>query len=161
MKKNVIVATSLLLTFIIMSACSAENADKTQQIDDLQKQVEELKKQVEQQNQGEIVSEQQSQPTQAIQQSESLQQQVPPSQSLQQQYDSQNAQVSVEEAKATAVAHSGLDINDVNFVKQKYDFDDGIQEWEIEFVHGTTKYEYAINAMTGAIIKFEMDSIYD
>lgn len=61
----------------------------------------------------------------------------------------------------TAVAHSGLDINDVNFVKQKYDFDDGIQEWDIEFVHGTTKYEYAINAMTGAIIKFEMDSIYD
>ncbi len=116
---------------------------------------------MEQQNQGETVSQQQVQPTQSIQQSESLQQQVSPSQSIQQQYDPQNAQVSVEEAKATAVAHSGLDINDVNFVKQKYDFDDGIQEWEIEFVHGTTKYEYAINAMTGAIIKFEMDSIYD
>lgn len=59
------------------------------------------------------------------------------------------------------MAHAGLDINQVTFVKQAYDYDDGIQEWDIDFVYGTTKYEYTINAMTGVIMKFEVDSVYD
>lgn len=49
----------------------------------------------------------------------------------------------------------------MTFVKQKYDFDDGIAKWEIEFVVNTNKYEYDINASNGDIVKYQVESIYD
>lgn len=69
--------------------------------------------------------------------------------------------IDVESAKQAAVAHAGFNIANVTFVKQKYDFDDGIAKWEIDFVVNTTKYEYEVNAANGAIVKFKMESIYD
>ena len=153
MKKTVLGVISLLSVVILVSACGGGNANNnSQQVDELQKQVEELKKQVEQNNQSNAVSQQPAQ-TQV--------QQTQPVQPIQQPYGQQNVNVSVETAKATAVSHAGLDINQVTFVNQAYDFDDGIQEWDIDFVYGTTKYEYTINAMTGAVMKYEVDSIYD
>ena len=68
--------------------------------------------------------------------------------------------IDVETAKANAASHAGFNVGNVTFVKQKYDFDDGIAKWEIDFVVNQTKYEYEVNATTGAIIKFEIESIY-
>lgn len=183
MKKNVLGIIGLLSVVVLVSACGGGNVNNSnQQVQDLQKQIEELKQQVEQNGQSNSAPQQQVQQTQPVQQqvqqTQPVQQQVQqtqaaqqpvqpnqqpvqPIQPVQQQYGQQSAAISVETAKANAVAHAGLDINSVTFVKQKYDFDDGFQEWELEFVYGTTKYEYTVNAMTGAVMKFEMESIYN
>ena len=71
-----------------------------------------------------------------------------------------NAQgIDVEKAKLIAVQNAGLDINNVTFIKQKYDIDDGIAQWEIEFVANNNKYEYEISASDGRVLKYEMESI--
>ena len=70
------------------------------------------------------------------------------------------ATIDVEAAKQNAVAHAGFNMANVTFVKQKFDYNDGIAKWEIDFVVNQTKYEYEVNATTGAIVKFEMESIY-
>ena len=72
-----------------------------------------------------------------------------------------NAQgIDVEKAKLIAVQNAGLDINNVTFIKQKYDIDDGIAQWEIEFVSNNNKYEYEISASDGRVLKFKMESIH-
>ena len=71
-----------------------------------------------------------------------------------------NAQgIDVEKAKLIAVQNAGLDINNVTFIKQKYDIDDGIAQWEIEFVANNNKYEYEISALDGTIMKSKLESI--
>ena len=73
-----------------------------------------------------------------------------------------NAQgISVEEAKNIAVQHAGFNIANVTFVKQKYDFDDGIAKWELEFVVNTNKYEYEVSASNGTVLKYQVESIYN
>lgn len=69
--------------------------------------------------------------------------------------------IDVEAAKAIAVANAGFDINSVTFIKTKYDFDDGMAKWEIEFVVNTNKYEYDISAANGMIIKSKVATIYN
>ena len=58
----------------------------------------------------------------------------------------------VEEAKEAALKHAGLTSQEVTFIKEELDYDDGITEYEIEFVTSTTKYEYEINAADGAVL---------
>ena len=58
----------------------------------------------------------------------------------------------VEEAKEAALKHAGLTSQEVTFIKEELDYDDGITEYEIEFVTNTTKYEYEINAADGAVL---------
>ena len=71
-----------------------------------------------------------------------------------------NAQgIDVEKAKSIAVQNAGLDINNVTFIKQKYDIDDGIAQWEIEFVANNNKYEYEISASDGLILKSKVEAI--
>ena len=71
-----------------------------------------------------------------------------------------NAQeIDVEKAKLIAVQNAGLYINNVTFIKQKYDIDDGIAQWEIEFIANNNKYEYEISASDGRVLKYEMESI--
>ena len=73
-----------------------------------------------------------------------------------------NAQgISVDEAKNIAVQHAGFNIANVTFVKQKYDFDDGMAKWELEFVVNTNKYEYEVSASNGTVLKYQVESIYN
>ena len=69
--------------------------------------------------------------------------------------------IDVEQAKSIAVQHAGFAMSNVTFVKQSYDFDDGIAKWEIEFVNGTNKYEYEIAASNGSVYKYKVESIYN
>ena len=68
--------------------------------------------------------------------------------------------IDVEQAKNAAVTHAGFNVGNVTFTKTQYDFDDGIAKWEIEFVSGSNKYEYEINATNGAIFQSKVESIY-
>ena len=60
--------------------------------------------------------------------------------------------IGLEEAKEAAVKHAGLSGDGVTFTKEELDYDDGRAEYDIEFVTGTTKYEYEISAEDGAIL---------
>lgn len=65
--------------------------------------------------------------------------------------------ITEEQAKAKALSHAGLKESDVNFVKCKLDFDDGIRIYEVEFYSDNKEYDYEINAETGDIIKYDYD----
>lgn len=65
--------------------------------------------------------------------------------------------ISVDEAKSIAVNHAGLMINQVRFSKAKFEKDNDRVEYEIEFHVGETEYEYAIDAVSGAILEYYID----
>ena len=61
-------------------------------------------------------------------------------------------------ALAAALKHAGLASNDVQVLKNKLDWDDGVQEYEIEFYSGNTEYDYTVNAQTGAIRSYDAEN---
>lgn len=65
--------------------------------------------------------------------------------------------LSMEDAKAKALSHAGL--SEATFTKEKLDRDDGRQEYEFEFYAGNQKYEYDIDAKTGAVLSQEKKNI--
>lgn len=60
--------------------------------------------------------------------------------------------IAIEEAKEAALKHAGLSGEEVTFIKEELDYDDGRTEYDIEFVTSTTKYEYEIGADDGAVL---------
>ncbi|MCD8130290.1 MAG: PepSY domain-containing protein [Lachnospiraceae bacterium] len=66
--------------------------------------------------------------------------------------------ISVDEAKEIALNKAGLSSSDVTFKKAKLDRDDGIMVYEIEFYYGRTEYEVKVNATTGVIVEYEVDT---
>ncbi len=71
-----------------------------------------------------------------------------------------SGQISVEQAKAKALAHAGLTANQVTFVQQHLDWEHGRQVYEIEFYtnSGYTEYDYEIDAVNGSVISFDYDA---
>lgn len=67
------------------------------------------------------------------------------------------ALLTAEEAKATALAHAGLAEAEVSFTKVKLDRDDGCDEYEIDFYKDNVKYEYEIDALSGAVRSCEKE----
>ena len=61
-------------------------------------------------------------------------------------------QVTIDAAKAAALADAGLAVSDVTFTKEKLDWDDGIAVYDIEFLTADTEYDYEIDAATGAVL---------
>lgn len=54
--------------------------------------------------------------------------------------------------------HAGLTESQVTFIKAKLDFDDGRWEYDVEFYTAShQEYDYKIDALTGAILKFDYD----
>lgn len=68
--------------------------------------------------------------------------------------------ISVEQAKEIALSHAGKTADQVQFVKIKQDWEHGRTVYEIEFIANDNEYEYEIDANTGAIVKWEVESIY-
>ena len=64
-------------------------------------------------------------------------------------------------AKELALKHAGLSSKEVSFLQLKLDWDDGRYIYEIKMVSGTMEYECDINAATGVITGWDVDSIYD
>ena len=67
--------------------------------------------------------------------------------------------ISLSKAKKIALNDAGLSSSDVTFTKTKLDYDDGVQEYDIEFVTSTKEYEYEINATTGKITSKDVENI--
>ena len=69
--------------------------------------------------------------------------------------------ISKGKAKRIAANDAGFKKADVEFRKYKLGLDDGIQEYEVEFVQGETEYDYSIDAATGDILEKDSESVYD
>lgn len=65
--------------------------------------------------------------------------------------------ISLDEAKQIALDRAGLTADEVKFVKAKLDNDDGIPEYEIEFVKGIFEYSCEIDADDGSILDYEKE----
>lgn len=61
------------------------------------------------------------------------------------------------EAQAIALEHAGLTEADVSRLEVRKDFDDGRQEYDVEFHVDRLEYEYEIDAVTGKILSFDKD----
>ena len=70
-----------------------------------------------------------------------------------QQPASAGANIDANTARQSALTDAGISEEEAVFTKVCLDFDDGRQEWEVEFVSGENRYEYDINAADGAVIK--------
>ena len=67
--------------------------------------------------------------------------------------------IGLEAAKQIAFEHAGVSAGEVYLSKAKYENDDGIRVYEIEFYKDRMEYEYTIHATTGRILEF--DAEYD
>ena len=66
-------------------------------------------------------------------------------------------QISLDQAKKTALDHAGLSEDKVKFSSAKLEKHDGQYEYDIEFYNDDMEYEYEIDAVTGEIIESEVD----
>lgn len=66
-----------------------------------------------------------------------------------------------EKAKSIALNHADVSAGSASRLRCELDRDDGRWEYSVEFVSGTTEYEYEIDAVTGNILSRDVDSIYD
>lgn len=83
----------------------------------------------------------------------------PTSQTPIQQETNSESDVGIEEAKNVAAHHAGLEADVVTFTKEKLERDDGVAEYDIEFVTETTRYEYEIKASDGSILQSSQEPI--
>lgn len=66
-------------------------------------------------------------------------------------------EITLEEAKAAALAYAGFSEEQVNFTKLEQDYDDGKAEYEIEFLADKKEYDFTIDASTGEILEVDID----
>lgn len=66
--------------------------------------------------------------------------------------------IGVDSAKQIAVEHAGLSESDAVFSKAKLENDDGRAEYEISFYSGNTEYEYSIDAASGKILEYDVET---
>lgn len=65
--------------------------------------------------------------------------------------------IGTEAAKKAALDHAGLKDGEVNFAQAHLEFDDGCWQYEVEFYNNDTEYDYNIDALTGAVLKYDHD----
>lgn len=64
--------------------------------------------------------------------------------------------ITKERAKEIAVQHAGYTADKVTFVKTELDHDDGLAEYEIEFLADGKKFDIKINAENGGVLETEV-----
>lgn len=69
------------------------------------------------------------------------------------------AEITADEAKEIALADAGLTVSDVTFTEEKLDLDDSTSVYELKFYTSEKKYEYEINATTGAVFSKSTEAI--
>jgi uncharacterized membrane protein YkoI len=71
--------------------------------------------------------------------------------------DAHNGMIGIDKAKEKALEKISANENDVTFTKAKLDYENGVSEYEIEFIHQGKEHEFSINPITGEIHEFEID----
>ena len=65
--------------------------------------------------------------------------------------------ITAQEAEAIALKHAGIAAEDVRYLRNEFDYDDGIPEYDIEFHMEGLEYEYEIHAESGAILRSHIE----
>ena len=68
-----------------------------------------------------------------------------------------NKVISLDKAKEIALADAGYEETQVTMSRIRYEWDDGIQIYDVEFYSGGLEYEYEIDAKSGDIIEKDID----
>ena len=66
-----------------------------------------------------------------------------------------------EQAQQIALDYLGITLEDAQRLRIRYEMDDGIPQYDVEFYQGDWEYEFEIHAETGKILSFDKDSRYD
>ena len=66
-----------------------------------------------------------------------------------------------EQAQQIALDYLGITPEDAQRLRIRYEMDDGIPQYDVEFYQGDWEYEFEIHAETGKILSFDKDSRYD
>ena len=67
------------------------------------------------------------------------------------------SQITLEQAKAIALSHAGVDAGTVYDFDGEWDYEHGIAVYELDFKSGGYEYDYEVNAVTGEILKSEKE----
>ncbi|MCI8349464.1 MAG: hypothetical protein HFE74_08550 [Firmicutes bacterium] len=73
------------------------------------------------------------------------------------QKENNNSYINIEKAKSLALSHAGFSANEVYLSKAKFENDDDIMVYEIEFIKDNIEYEYTIHAVSGKILEFDYE----
>ena len=69
--------------------------------------------------------------------------------------------ITKEDAQKIALDYLGLTTDQVQRLRTEYEIDDGIPQYDVEFLEGDWEYEFEIGAETGKILSFDKDHKYD
>ena len=69
--------------------------------------------------------------------------------------------ITLEQAKEKALAQAGLSASQVRYLNAKQDRDDGRTVYEGSFYYNEMEYEFEIDAATGNVTEWDVESIYD
>ena len=66
-----------------------------------------------------------------------------------------------EQAEKIALDHLGFTADQVTRLRTEYEIDDGLPQFDIEFLQGDWEYEFEIHAENGQILSYDKDHKYD
>ena len=66
-----------------------------------------------------------------------------------------------EEAEKIALDYLGFTAEQVTRLRTEYEIDDGLPQFDIEFIQGDWEYEFEIHAENGQILSYDKDHKYD
>ena len=69
--------------------------------------------------------------------------------------------ITKEGAEKIALEYLGLARDQVKRLYTEYEIDDGISQYDVQFISGDWEYEFEIHAETGKIMSFDKDHKYD
>ena len=69
----------------------------------------------------------------------------------------QSQTLTAEQAQQLALAHAGFQMNEVSLLRTKFEIDDSVPEYEIDFQKGDYEYDYTVHAETGKILKSDKE----
>ena len=75
--------------------------------------------------------------------------------------DAAAGSITKEGAEQIALDHVGLTRDQISRLRTEYDIDDGITQYDVEFISGDWEYEFEIHAENGKILSFDKDHKYD
>lgn len=70
-------------------------------------------------------------------------------------------QITREEAQQIALDHVGLTADQVERLRTGFQMDDGIAQYDVEFLAGDWEYEFEIGAGDGKLLSYDKDSRWD
>ncbi len=69
----------------------------------------------------------------------------------------QTANIEKDKAVQIATSHARVSADSVRKLEVKFDYEDGVPVYEIDFVVGQLEYEYEIHAVNGTILSYDID----